>query len=362
MPYGTSVPFRAETEGYSSFRIPALVRAPDGALLAFAEGRVNSSEDCGDIDIVSKRSTDGGLNWEPLRVVAQMGDGTAGNPAPVFLEEGRLVLVFVSNAADATEERIRRGEVAPEDGRRVWVQHSDDHGFTWSDPREITEQVKRSHWRWYATTPGHAIQLASGPHAGRIVVPGNHSIPPTGGDNGTEGKYDGGHSLLSDDGGETWRIGYSDNKPDGYVNINETACAELPNGQVYFNARAHGNAPGSRATTRSLDGGETLAEPFHPEPALLAPVVEGSVLQLHDPDVLLFAAPEHPMERVRMVIHASDDNGGTWWTAHTVDSRPAAYSDLVRVDKDTVGLLYETGDNDPYETLTFRQIPAAKLR
>ena len=85
MPYETSVPFRAGSEGYASYRIPACVLAPDGALLAFAEGRVDSSGDAGHIDIVSRRSTDGGLNWEEMQVVAEFGDGTAGNPSPVVL-------------------------------------------------------------------------------------------------------------------------------------------------------------------------------------------------------------------------------------------------------------------------------------
>ncbi|HEV7628460.1 MAG TPA: sialidase family protein, partial [Streptomyces sp.] len=77
-----SVPFRAGSEGYASFRIPACVRAVDGALMAFAEGRVHSSGDAGNIDIVSRRSADGGLTWEEMRVVATFGDGTAGNPSP----------------------------------------------------------------------------------------------------------------------------------------------------------------------------------------------------------------------------------------------------------------------------------------
>src|SRR5690348_806167 len=45
---------------YQSFRIPSLVRTPNGALVAFAEGRVNGPADHGDIDLVYKRSTDGG--------------------------------------------------------------------------------------------------------------------------------------------------------------------------------------------------------------------------------------------------------------------------------------------------------------
>lgn len=113
MAYESSVPYRAGTEGYTSFRIPAVVRARSGDLLAFAEGRVSSAADSGTIHLVLKRSADGGRTWGPLQVVARNGTGTAGNPAPVALDSRRLLLLQVHNAADATEDRIRRGRVPP---------------------------------------------------------------------------------------------------------------------------------------------------------------------------------------------------------------------------------------------------------
>ncbi|AXE85460.1 sialidase family protein [Streptomyces sp. Go-475] len=353
----TSVPFRAGREGYASFRIPAVVATGTGTLLAFCEGRVGSRDDFGNIDVVLKRSTDGGRTWGSLQVAARNGDALAGNPAPVVLHTGRVLLVHVRNAALATEDAIRRGKVTAADGRRVWVQHSDDEGLTWSAPREITQETKKPQWRWYATTPGHAIQLSTG----RVVVPANHSLPPTGTDNGTEGRYNGGHCLLSDDEGATWRIGYVDDNTDGYINANETTAAELPDGRAYFNTRNDSPSPGTRADAHSADGGQTLVKPFRPQAGLSAPVCQASVLQLRDPDVLLYSGPADPGFRALMTIRASTDGGTTWRPAHTVDGLPAAYSDLVRVDPDTVGLLYETGDFSAYETITFRRVPVAEL-
>ncbi|MFK8846304.1 exo-alpha-sialidase [Streptomyces sp. Ac-502] len=374
MAHQTSVPFRAGSEGYASFRIPAVVStgpaASDGTatdpgtLLAFAEGRVHSAADHGDIDIVQKRSADGGRTWGPLQTVARNGTGTAGNPAPVVLDGGRVLLVHVRSAATATEDRIRRGLVSAADGRRVWVQHSDDEGAAWSPPREITAQVKRANWRWYATTPGHALQLRRGPRAGRLVVPANHSVAPTvSGDNGTEGRYNGGHVLLSDDGGANWRIGYTDSNPNGYINANETTAAELPDGTLYFTTRNDSPAPGNRADAHSApaDAGERLIRPFRPQAGLVGPVVEGSALHLGEPDVLLFSGPADPDARALMTVRASRDRGLTWHPAHTVDGLPAAYSDLVRIDAATVGLLYETGDFSAYSTITFRRIPVEEL-
>ncbi|MFD5566700.1 sialidase family protein [Streptomyces cadmiisoli] len=352
-----TVPFRAGHEGYASYRIPAVVRTAAGTLLAFCEGRVDSGRDWGRIDIVLKRSTDGGRSWGPLRVAASNGGGLAGNPAPVVLDTGRVLLVQVRSAASAAEHLIVRGEVSEADGRRVWVQHSDDDGLTWSEPREITEQVKEPGWRWYATTPGHGIQLGTG----RVVVPGNHTLPPAGTDVGDEAKYNGGHCLLSDDRGESWYLGYLDQNTDGYINANETTAAELPDGSVYFNTRNDSPSPGNRADARSEDGGRTLVVPFRPQAGLAGPVCQGSLLHLGDPDVLLFSGPAFPTGRALMTVRSSTDDGATWRDAHTVDGLPAAYSDLVRVDDGTVGLLHETGDFGAYERIVFRRLPVTRL-
>ncbi len=353
----STVPFRAGREGYASFRIPAVVVSRKGTVLAFCEGRVDSASDHGHIDIVLKRSTDGGRTWGPLQVAADNGRHLAGNPAPVVLDTGRILLVHVRSTATASEDAILRGKVKDADGRRVWVRHSDDDGLTWSSSVEITAQVKKPGWRWYATTPGHALQLSTG----RVVVPANHTIPPTGTDTGTEAKYNSGHCLLSDDRGATWRIGYVDENTNGYVNVNETTAAELPDGRVYFNTRNDSPSPGNRADAYSRDGGSTLVKPFRPQAGLVAPVCEGSVLQLRDPDVLLFSGPADPAARALMTIRASTDGGITWRPVHTVDGLPAAYSDLARIDAETVGLLYETGDFGAYETVTFRRVPVTQL-
>ncbi|WP_234542133.1 sialidase family protein [Streptomyces shenzhenensis] len=352
-----SIPFRAGDEGYASFRIPAVVVSRAGTVLAFCEGRVGSAADYGHIEIVLKRSGDGGRTWGALQVAAANGTDLAGNPAPVVLDSGRILLVHVRSAASATEDAILRGQVPEADGRRVWVQHSDDDGMTWSAPKEITPSVKKAGWRWYATTPGHALQLRSG----RVVVAANHTLPPTGTDNGTEGRYNSGHCLLSDDRGETWYLGYLDENTDGYINVNETTAAELPDGRVYFNTRNDSPAPGNRADAYSADGGRTLVKPFRPQAGLTAPVCEASVLQLRDPDLLLYSGPADPAARALMTVRVSTDGGTTWRPAYTVDGLPAAYSDLTRVDAATVGLLYETGDFGAYETITFRRVPLNRL-
>lgn len=355
--------FVAGTGGYASYRIPAVVAAANGDLLAFAEGRKDGDADTGDIDLVLKRSEDQGRTWGPLKVVGDNGANTFGNPVPVVDPgTGRVVLLSTHNAGDADEGRIRRGEVGEQDTRRVWVQHSDDDGATWSGPEDITASAKKDDWRWYATGPVHGIALQTGPHAGRLVVPANHSAAPAPGspDQGDEDKYYGSHLLYSDDGGTNWEIGGVDDTYDGVVNANETTVAELPDGTLHVNSRdQHGTAPGTRAVTHSTDGGATFTADPEPVPELVAPEVQGSVLQMPG-GPLLFSAPGRADTRADLLLRASSDDGATWADAHAAPAGPAGYSDLVPLGAQSVGVLYETGESEPYERITF--LPVALRR
>ncbi|MFP3964108.1 sialidase family protein [Actinomadura fulvescens] len=341
---GESVVYRSGSEGYHTFRIPAVVKTAEGTLLAFAEGRRDSAGDSGDIDLVVKRSRDGGCSWGSLAVVADHGADTVGNPSPVVdPRSGDVVLVTCTNGGSASLRQIMDDELLPGQGRRVWVQRSRDGGTSWSAPREITSSVKDPGWRWYATGPGHGLAL----RGGRLLVPGNH----TGGDT-TESRVHGGHGLISDDGGLSWRIGYVDSRSGGQVKLSESTAAQLPDGRIYVNAREGGPAPGTRATSYSSSEGQSLDRPFRSEPLLEAPVVQASVLQA---GALVFAGPLGP-GRARMTLRASHDLGRTWSSGRTLSSLPAAYSDLVRLDGSRLGVLYETGRVSPYETLTFTSV------
>ncbi|MGW2643436.1 sialidase family protein [Streptomyces sp. NPDC001393] len=352
----SSVPYVSGQGGYAAYRIPAVVETGYGTLLAFAEGRRDGLADTGDIDVVLRRSTDGGCTWGPLTVVADGHGDTRGNPAPVVdPRTGDVVLVTCANSGTATEDRIRRGAAQ----RRVFVQRSRDDGRHFTPPVDITAQVKRPGWRWYATGPGHAVALTRGPHAGRLLVPANHSVAPPDGSSGPGSRYDGGHALYSDDGGRTWHLGFVTDTRDGVTNVNETTAAQLPDGRLYFNARdQYGTAPGNRLDTYSGDGGTTLDRPYAVQPTLNdVPVVQGSVLQLRGRRApLLFSAPSVPTARRALAIWSSTDHGRTFTRLRTLSDRPAAYSDLVQLAHDTIGVLYETGSEQAYETLEFRRL------
>src|SRR5262249_53960976 len=153
-------------DGYHTYRIPSLIVSPKGTVLAFCEGRKNSGSDAGDIDLVLKRSTDGGKTWQPMQVVWDDGPNTCGNPCPVVdRQPGTIWLAMTHNLGSDTEKQII--ERTAKGTRTVWITKSADDGATWSKPIEITAAVKKPDWTWFATGPGVAIQTAKG----RLVIP-----------------------------------------------------------------------------------------------------------------------------------------------------------------------------------------------
>jgi sialidase-1 len=358
--------FRSGTEGYKVYRIPTIVQAANGDLLAFCEAR--DGGDASDIDLVLKRSSDQGRTWSPLQVVQESDDFrplftgkvppiTVGNPCPVvdLLDEehpGRIWLLFTL------------------ENDRVFVTYSDDHGHSWAERREITSDVKRDGWGWYAPGPVHAIQLQRGPHRGRIVVPADHRLGSGGEDKGAAGVQ----AILSDDHGHTWRLGAVDDTYDDDLMANETTVVELVDGRLYFNTRdQNGQAPGNRAAAYSSDGGETfdaspdkrykwfapLGQPFD------APVVQCALLraaaldQGDDENLILFSGPDeggpNGKGRFDLRLRFSTDETSSWHDGPIIHHGPAAYSDLVRLGKDRYGVLFEAGDpgKNNYERIDF---------
>ncbi len=153
--------------GYHTYRIPALAITTAGTILAFCEGRRHGSGDAGEIELLLRRSVDGGISWSPSQVVDARNGMTCGNPAPVVdRSTGTVWLLTTRNRADAHEDDIRKGLHS----RTVWVTSSDDDGITWADPVEVTSDVKRPEWTWYATGPCHGIQFRSGGSLSRAIT------------------------------------------------------------------------------------------------------------------------------------------------------------------------------------------------
>ena len=338
--------FEQGESGYNTIRIPAIVKASNGDLLALAEGRVNSASDTGNIDVIMKRSIDNGLTWGPLQVVQDDGNNTVGNPVPMLdSTTGDLVLLTTRNLGQDTQTEIQNGT---SDGTRtVWVQRSEDHGITWSTPLEITADVKDPSWRWYATGPGGGVQIQGGSNPGRLIASSAHNSGPGSGPGG------GAHLIFSDDGGLSWQQGALMVNDAANVYLpSESQAVELVNGVINVNARNRGN---HRASSLIGDGGETFVSGFR-DTQLVDPGVEGSIERFtraddgHDLNRILFANPAHPSQRREMTMKVTYDETSTWSAGKLVRRGPSGYSDLVLIsdtaaENPMAGLLYENGIN-----------------
>ncbi|MGK5730910.1 exo-alpha-sialidase, partial [Streptomyces sp. URMC 124] len=374
--------FRAgrEADGgvYACFRIPALVRTAHGTILAFAEGRKGDCSDATDIDVVVKRSADAGRTWSPLQVVDEGRGDTHGNPAPVVdARSGRITLLTTYNKG-----RPGGGNCDVPCDRTPHLQHSEDDGAHWSAPQDLTRDLRPPGWNsWYATGPGHGIQLARGPHRGRLVAGLNAESH-----DGTAVRANHAALALSDDGGAHWRLGAVDTHPitpEGTYGQkpSELTLAERSDGAVYAGGREQdGTELGNRDAAVSPDGGMRFDGPFRAVPDLYTPMVQGSVA-VPRPGRWLFASPADPDRRRSMTIRSSYDQGRTWEGVEhgrLVTADWAGYSDMAVVEGPgaggsgaegpaagrgaedsadggdvTTGLLYEAGKRDARDEIRF---------
>lgn len=346
--------FVSGEDGYESYRIPAMVKAPNGDLLAFAEGRVHHAGDFGDIDIVMKRSTNNGKTWGSLQRVAEYGDLQAGNPAPVvdLLDpahpNGRIFLFY--NTGNNHEGEVRKGLGL----REVWYVTSVDGGHTWSDPVNITTQAHRpkhpqsnpdynysEDWRSYANTPGQGMQFDKGKFKGRIFIAANHS----------EGEplpafrdYKA-HGYYTDDHGKTFKL--AENVP--FEGSNESMAALIDGDLLLMNSRNQQGNVRSRIISISSDGGATWDTTYY-DPQLPDPVNQGSLIafEVKGKRYLAFCNTADTQHRNNMTLRVSRDNGKSWFFNKNIAQAPegyegayAAYSDLVHIKKKRIGVLFE---------------------
>lgn len=354
-----TVVFQNGEGGYRCYRIPAVIKAPNGELLAFAEGRVTDCGDFGDVDIVLRTSTDSGKTWGALRRAADYNTFQVGNPAPVFdltdprFPNGRLFLIY--NTGTASEADVRAGKAI----REVWYVTSTDTGKTWSEPVNITEQVNRPNkpsvnprytfeedWRSYANTPGHALQLAQGEHKGRIYVAANHSAGPP----QAQFRDYQAHGFYSDDHGKTWQLSPTIPYPGG----NESTAAETTGGGLLINIRNQSGDVKNRLLAHSPDAGATW-EPVRIAQDLPDPVCQGSMVNYrtaNGQNLLLFSNANSQTKREKITVRVSQDNGINWSMGREIYAGSSAYSDLVVQHDGRIGVVYE---KDNYNRIVYAQ-------
>ncbi|MGF6846498.1 sialidase-1 [Chitinophaga sp. W3I9] len=358
--------FISGTDGYKTFRIPAIIALPDGDLLAFAEGRVNGMDDFGDIDMVMKRSKDKGKTWSPMQVVAGADNLQLSNPAPVVdltdpaYPQGRVFLFY--NTGTHKEGDIIKGKGI----KHCYYITSADGGRTWAAPVDITLQVHRpkqpdidpafnfaEDWRYYANTPGHVMQFSEGKFKGRIFIAANH----TAGKALPGARHYVAHGYYTDDHGKTFHLGNSINLPGS----NESMAAQLSGDKLMMNSRNQAKDVKERIVSVSSDGGATWDTTYF-DHQLVDAVCQGSILDIgtsKGKNILAFCNAADSLERDNLTLRISFDDGRTWKKSYIIYKGDglkkagygyAAYSDIVQLGRKKIGVLYE---KDHYSSIVF---------
>ena len=292
--------FVAGQDGVFEYRIPGLLTSNRGTLLAFCDARLRRAGDPpNDINLVLKRSRDGGRTWGPLQTVVAPGRGAVADSCGLVDRQTGTLWIFSVYAP----EGIGSANADPGVQGRTFLfkaVRSDDDGETWSAPIDFTPMLKRPEWAAGSTGVGRGIQLRNG----RLVLPrywADYREPRT-------RPVDGGALVCySDDHGQTWRIGAPASFPGG---TNECQVAELADGTLLLNMR--GMTGNRRKIAHSRDGGATWGEVTE-DPALVEPRCQGSLQVLTDTvtgdrNRLLFANPAS-LTRDHFTVRLSYDEG-----------------------------------------------------
>lgn len=340
-----------------TFRIPGIARAKNGNLLAVADMRYHSRGDLqGHMDIGLRISKDGGQTWSPPRPIMDMGE-YGGKPQdqngcsdPCILVDETTGEIFVAacwtHGKPNTHQWRGRGSepgLSIHQSTQFLVVRSTDHGTTWSPPENWTAKLKNPAWHLFAPAPGNGITL----HDGTLVI-------PTQGRDATGLPFS--NMTYSKDHGQTWQV-----SSPARDNTTECAVAQLSDHSLLLNIRDNRNRAdksetNGRAVAQTTNLGKTWTvhstdHSTFPEPVCMASLIADP----HRNGTLYFSNPNHKKFRSHMTIRCSTDDGNTWPKQILLDSRGGGYSSLVVVDKNHLGILYESSVAD----MIFQIIPIA---
>ena len=340
--------FEARKDGYHVYRIPNIVVTKNNVVLVTTEARQGRGGDWDNIDVMMRRSIDGGVTFEPrVKIVdhKDYGEGPSNNFVFISdMQSGRVVSVFCNNYS------------------RVFTMYSDDDGVTFTKPTEITDVFnyfkKDYEWSVCATGPGHGIQLKNG----RMIIPVWLSV----GTGNEFGKDHLGHrpsditSIYSDDGGLNWKPGEiicrnKDSVNEKIItNPNETTAVELSDGRILFNIRSESDS--KRRFIAISPNGYSDWDLIGFDENLLEPVCMGSIIKnqyIYNNNLILFSNPDNlenelippgnnvSHDRKCLTIHISNDDCKTWFNKKILEEGPAGYSDLAQLKTGEFLCFYE---------------------
>lgn len=344
---------RHQDDGVHTYRIPALTTTPKGTLLSVYDMRRRMGRDLQeDIDIGLSRSTDQGQNWEPVRVIMDMGvyngfpQELNGCSDPGIIADRQTGEIFCFAlwltgkggkhqwVDDGSEPGFEIGTTA-----QFMMVRSVDDGITWSKPENLTTILKKESWWLFAPSPQSGIQL----NDGTLVM-------PVQGRTGREATATFATIMISRDHGKTWKV----SQP-ACSGGNECQAAVLSDGSIMLNIR--NDRERFRAVAVTKDLGETWTEHSTSRNTLIEPNCNGSLLRFDlklkpgsadasalTRPLLLFANPHTQKGRTHHTIQVSTDDGQTWPDTHHLlldEGRGAGYPSMTRIDDHQIGIVYE---------------------
>lgn len=358
-------------DGVFSSRIPGLVTTNNGTLIAMYDARNETDDDLqGDIDIAINRSEDGGRTWQPIQRVLNQGN-YGGLPKKYNgVSDGDILVdettgdIYVAGLWMHGVLDPKTGEWVKElsDSSTVWnhqwrsgsksgygltetcqflISKSSDDGKTWSEPRNLTCDIKKKEWWLLAPAPGRGITMEDG----TLVMP-------------VEGRDKTGLQfstiMWSADHGESWNVG----EP-AFFNVNECQVVELGDHSLMLNMRKRDNRGKTEGNGRAIcvtdDLGKTWTEHPTSQSALIEPACQGGFYR-HDytrdgekKHILIFTNPSDNRRRINHTLKVSFDDGETWpeeyWMLLDSDFG-AGYSCITSIDDETIGIFYEGSQAD----------------
>ncbi|MCP4643912.1 MAG: exo-alpha-sialidase [bacterium] len=349
--------FSAGDGRYDLYRIPGIVITAQGTALAYCEARelpeTRTGADWAKIDILMRRSTDGGSTWSAPRKIVTPPDDV--QPNAVALEHGynETDAVTLNNAAAITDRVTEAVHfLYCVEYARCYYMRSDDDALTFTEPVDITETFEafRSDYDWkvIATGPGHGIQLSTG----RLLVPVWMSTGTGGGAHRPSAVS----VIYSDDHGRTWKRGDMVVGHPELKNPSETVAVELADGRVMLNIRHETYNRKTRQRFRAVSVSPNGADQWTPvrfDDQLPEPVCMASIVRLSKkPDArknrILFVHPHNPesTERKNVTAKLSYNEGRTWPVMRVIEPGHSGYSDLAVGPDGTVYCFYERGSFD----------------
>ncbi|MFP6596829.1 MAG: sialidase family protein [Candidatus Hydrogenedentota bacterium] len=351
--------FTAGEGGYDVYRIPGIVVTSKGTVIAYCEARDlpddRAGADWAKIDILMRRSTDGGETWDAPRNIVTLPDEVQINPIAIEHGYDSLDSVTINNpVAIVDKKKDMLHFLYCIEYARCYYMRSDDDGLTFTEAVDITETFeafrREYDWKVIATGPGHGIQLSTG----RLLIPVWMSTGTGGGAHRPSAVS----TIYSDDGGNTWERGEIVVSHPELVNPSETMAVEIADGRVMLNIRHETYEAETRSRSRAVTIGPNGADNWSPvrlDVQLPEVVCMGSILRIStesdgDRNRILFSNPHNPKtrERKNLALKLSYDEGRTWPVMKALEPGRSGYSDLAIGPDGTIYSFYERGSFDEH--------------